>query len=236
MKHVRSTLAMLLATAALCGCSEENKAAAAPAPTQTGNAQATRVANAANNSWLTLNGKVTATTPTSFDLDYGSGRVTVEMDDWDWFQEGRALKPGDQVMVTGRVDNDLFEKKKIEAASVYVENLGTHFFANPGDEEDLARTTIVVPQKQAFVGASGFVTEKEGTEFEIGGPTGVRIDVAKMPDNPLDAQGLVQVKVGDRVQVWGDFNADPDERPEIMAKGLIVLASDQAKAASGEAG
>lgn len=233
MKHVRLALTSLVATAALCGCSEANKAAAAPSPAPTGNAQATRLANSANNSWITLNGRVISTTPTSFDLDYGSGRVTVEMDDWDWFQEGRALKPGDRVMVSGKIDNDLFEKKKIEAASVYVKNLGTHFFANPNDEEDLARTTIVIPNEQAFVGASGVVTEKEGTEFQIGGPTGVRVDTAKMADHPLDNKGLVQVKVGDRVQAWGDFNADPDERPEIMAKGLIVLSQDRAKTAPG---
>jgi uncharacterized protein YdeI (BOF family) len=228
--------ALVLASGALGACSEQSKAeaaatnAAVPAPaTGNGTAPAQRIASTTNGGWITLNGRVVSTTPTSFDLDFGSGRIGVEMDDWDWFQEGRALKPGDQVMVSGRIDKDLFERKKIEAGSVYVQNLGTHFFANPGDEEDFTRTTILVPERQPFAGASGYVTSKEGSEFEIGGPAGIRVDVAKMPDNPLDNVGPVQVKVGDRVQAWGDMNTDPNERPEIMAKGLIILAEDKTK-------
>ena len=237
MKHAskfpRTALVSVIACAALVACSEENKAEAAAAPAASGNStQAARLASATNASFITLNGRVVSTTPSSFDLDYGSGRITVEMDDWDWFQEGRALKAGDQVMVSGRIDRDLFERKKIEAASVYVKNLGTHFFANPGDEEDLARTSILIPQQQGFVGASGYVTAKEGTEFEIGGPSGIRVDVAKLPNRPLDNAGLVQIKVGDRVQAWGDFNIDANERPEIMARGLVVLHSEPAKSGS----
>lgn len=229
-------LALVLAGGGLGACSEQSKAEAAAANTvapATGNgtAPAQRIASTTDGGWITLNGRVVSTTPTSFDLDYGSGRIGVEMDDWDWFQEGRALKPGDQVMVSGQIDKDLFERKKIEAGSVYVQNLGTHFFANPGDEEDFSRTTILVPEQQPFAGASGYVTSKEGTEFEIGGPAGIRVDVAKMAENPLDAVGPVQVKVGDRVQAWGDMNTDPNERPEVMAKGLIILAKDRTKEA-----
>lgn len=40
--------------------------------------------------------------------------------------------------------DDLFEKKTIEAGSVYVENLRTAFYANAQDEEDPTAWTVVV--------------------------------------------------------------------------------------------
>lgn len=223
-----------LAALLLAGCGErETQAVAATAAPA--NAAATtpaeRLQNARNGNWLTLSGRVALVEPAAFQLDYGSGRVMVEMDDWDWFQEGRSLKVGDRVTVSGRVDRDLLEAKKIEASTVYVQNLGTHFFANSGDEEDFRVTTVYVPDQAAMPAAEGIVTGIEGREFVIGAPDGaLRVDTAGMPDNPLDTAGAMQVKIGDRVQVWGPLDLDAHERPEIAAKGLVLLTPDKAKA------
>jgi hypothetical protein len=35
----------------------------------------------------------------AFTLDYGRGQILVEMDDWDWYQEGYNLVAGDHVIV-----------------------------------------------------------------------------------------------------------------------------------------
>jgi len=222
-----------LAALLLVSCGEsDTQAVAASATTNaaTANTPAERLQAAQNGSWLTLTGRVAQVAPTSFQLDYGSGRVLVEMDDWDWFQEGRALKAGDQVTVSGRVDRDLLEAKKIEASTVYVQNLGTHFFANGQDEEDFLMTTVYVPAQAALPAAVGQVLAIEGREFTLGSPDGaVRVDTAGMTDNPLDTVGARQVKIGDRVQVWGALDLDATERPEIAAQGLVVLSPDSRK-------
>lgn len=58
------------------------------------------------------------------------------MRQWDWCQEGYRLLDGGEVTVYGRVDDDMFESKSIEAGSVYVKDLNTYFHANSTDEED----------------------------------------------------------------------------------------------------
>ncbi|MDZ7782331.1 MAG: hypothetical protein U5K56_05075 [Halioglobus sp.] len=70
------------------------------------------------------------------ELDYGQGNITVEMDDSDRDADGYKLIEGDRITVSGVVDDDFYESTKIEAASVYVEELGTHFYASSIDEED----------------------------------------------------------------------------------------------------
>lgn len=219
-----------LAALLLAGCGEsETQAVAASADTNAA-VPAERVENARNGNWLTLSGRVASVSPDSFQLDYGSGQVLVEMDDWDWFQEGRTLKAGDQVTVSGRVDRDLLEAKKIEASTVYVQNLGTHFFANGSDEEDFLVTTVYLPTQAAMPAAVGQVTAIEGRELVLGTPDGaIRVDTAGMADNPMDTVGARQVKIGDRVQVWGPLDLDATERPEIAAQGVVVLSSDRSK-------
>lgn len=228
------TLSHLLAAAAVtalgaCGNSRPvpDNALATRAPS---NEAKQRLAAAWDGNWITLSGRVVGTGADRFQLDYGSGRVTVEMDDWDWFREGRALIAGDEVTVTGRIDDDLYEQKKIEASSVYVKTLGSVFYANPQDEEDLAGTNIYVPGSPGWVVATGTVSGIEGREFSIGASTGdLRVDTAKLSDNPLDAEGRSRIKAGDRVQVWGRLNMDPKERAEIMAEGIAALKPDRTK-------
>lgn len=231
MRTILSNLLAAAAIAALSACGnsrpvpEDHLEAKAPS-----NEAAQRLATAWDGNWITLSGRVVGTGADRFHLDYGSGRVTVEMDDWDWFLEGRALFPGDEVTVTGRIDDDLYEQKKIEASSVYVKTLGSIFYANPQDEEDLAGANIYVPGTPGWVVATGVVSGIEGREFSIGASTGdLQVDTAGMSDNPLDAQGRFQVKAGDRVQVWGRLNMDPRERAEIMAEGMAALKADRTK-------
>jgi uncharacterized protein YdeI (BOF family) len=119
--------------------------AAKAAPVATAGAAldpATRLAAATDGNWINLSGTVLSTAPSTFALDYGPGNITVEMDDWDWYQEGKALVPGDQVVVTGKVDDDLYQSKRIEASSVYAKNLNTYFYASGADEENLAESTV----------------------------------------------------------------------------------------------
>ncbi|MDT9600141.1 NirD/YgiW/YdeI family stress tolerance protein [Sphingosinicella rhizophila] len=189
----------------------------------------TRLAAATDQSWINLNGTVVSTTTDSFVLDYGSDTVTVEMDDWDWYREGQALAPGDPVVVTGKVDSDLWRAKRIEASSVYAKNLNTYFYASGADEEDLLPSTVYVPPSPSSSDTTGYVTAVEGQEFTIGsGMTATRVDTSKITASKRPA-----VKVGDRVYVWGNLDLDPREKSEIMAEGIVILAKDKTKISDG---
>ena len=111
-KHHALAAALPALFLAGCGNAEANDNAAAAEPAE-------QLVAATDANWISLSGTVEATSPSSFILDYGSGEVTVEMDDWDFYREGRGLAVGDPVVVTGRVDRDLFMNARIEASSVY---------------------------------------------------------------------------------------------------------------------
>lgn len=175
-----------------------------------------------NEAWLQLNGTVTSVSANEFKLDYGTGIVRVEMDDWDDTAEGYYVSPGDDVTVLGKLDADVAETRSIEAASVYVDDLNTYFYVNPADEEDVAtagtrfdRRVIGMNSHAAEVYPTtvvGTVKDVDGREFTIDvGTTKLIVDTSQMSYNPLDVEGYQQVEAGDRVRVIGKINSDLSE-------------------------
>lgn len=182
---------------------------------------AAAMADSRDGSLLTIAGKVVAAAPEWFRLRTGDEEITVEMDDWDWYQEGKAIKVGDQVTVTGRVDKGLWEQSRIEASSVFVRNLGVSFLANGADEEE--RTAALVQVGQATTSALGHVSNVEGQELTVGSIDGpIRVDVSQLASKP-------KVQAGDAVYTWGNLDVDPAEGVEMMALGLTVLSADTTK-------
>lgn len=217
-----------LSTVALASCGNAAETANATAQVNGSIPQAQKLAGSPNDSWINLTGSVVSAGPESFTLDYGPGNLMVEMDDWDWYDEGRVIKAGDNVVVTGRVDDDLFHNRRIEASSVYVKNLGTFFYANGMDEESTVHSGILISTMPTLVDATGMVSAVNGREFTIGtGVNALRVDTAQMAANPLDAVGFQQIAVGDRVHVWGDFDLSAGEGTELMADGLIEMLRDR---------
>src|SRR5687768_3293539 len=106
----------LCLAAAVAGCDRAEAPDTVAAGEPPASAEQIRLAAAADQNWINLEGRVVSKTPSAFVLDYGDGSVTVEMDDWDWFQEGQQLLVGDRVSVTGRVDRDLLDRATLEAA------------------------------------------------------------------------------------------------------------------------
>lgn len=179
-----------------------------------------------DDSWITLSGTVQSTSADGFKLDYGDGIVTVEMDAPDGDASGYRVVKGDKVTVSGVVDDDLFETASIEASSVFVEGLNTHFFASSAiDEEDLlvaVPTPVVVSRTMAV----GTVTEVDGREFTL--DTGARrftIDTSRLGANLTDDQGFMQIEVGDRVSVVGSMDRDFFEGRELMADSVVSLST-----------
>jgi len=75
--------------------------------------------------WINLDGRVVSAGPSEFLLDYGRGRINVEVDGWRFYDRGKGLLPGDRVQVSGRLDENFFTANTIEADSVYVKNRDT---------------------------------------------------------------------------------------------------------------
>lgn len=181
----------------------------------------------ADENWISLSGTVSEAKPDGFTLNYDNGSVKVEMDDYSsWHREGRALSNGDEVVVSGRVDDDLFETTSIEAAMVYVERLGTHFYASAMDEETPLQFG---PTYQAdSVVVSGTIRRIDGDTFTLGTGTG-RIDVetGDMGDNPLDEDGFLKLKVGDYVSVAGDYDVRLFKNNEVEATSIVKIQGDE---------
>lgn len=179
-----------------------------------------------DDSWITISGTVDSVREDNFTLDYGDGLVIVEMDDGDRDADAYKLLDGDKVTVTGRIDDDLFENTKIEASSVFVENLNTTFYASAVDEETAERllATVTVPVVVSNTVVQGTVTDVDANEFTVdAGLRQIRIDVTEMPYNPLDDEGYQRITAGDRVRVQGDMTSNLIEGRELMADSVVKL-------------
>jgi uncharacterized protein YdeI (BOF family) len=177
-----------------------------------------------NNTWISLSGIVESTAPDSFLLDYGDGLVTVEMDDGDRDADGYKLIEGDKVTVSGMIDDDLYETTSIEASSVYVESIGTYFYASAIDDEDTF-ITLTTPVVVADTRVQGVVTEVRVNEFDI--DTGLRkltVEVDELMYDPLDDDGYQRIEAGDLVSVRGHLDHDFFEGRELEAESIIELA------------
>ncbi|MGB3212519.1 MAG: DUF5666 domain-containing protein [Desulforhopalus sp.] len=185
---------------------------------------------APNNSWINLSGTVVTAGVSSFELDYGKGIVTVEMDDWDWYKDTYLILSGDRVTVFGYVDDDLFETTSIEAGSVYVRDLNTYYYANNDDEEDVLVTTMNSSFVDNGIQLRGEITSIDGRKFTI--DTAKRtmlVDTIGMFYNPLDDKGYQKIKVGDRVQVTGELNSNVFKKTELLAESVTTLIKDKTK-------
>jgi uncharacterized protein YdeI (BOF family) len=176
-----------------------------------------------NNSWISISGTVRDVKADRFTLDYGKGEVTVEMDDGDRDADGYKLLDGDKVTVNGMIDRDLFEKTKIEAGSVYVEKLGTTFYASSADEEDYIITNVY-PVVISNVDLYGTVSDVKDGEFTLNtGSRRLSVEVDQMLYDPLDEVGYQKIEKGDFVKVSGYIDYDLLEGREVEAQSVIEL-------------
>jgi uncharacterized protein YdeI (BOF family) len=191
-------------------------------------AQEEMAETAPDDTWVSLSGTVVDSDPESFVLDYGDGLMTVEMDDFDAFPDARPLMENDQVVVLGRVDDDLYERRTIEASSVYVEELGTTFYASAADEEDFAAWTVSLPVVIGKIEVTGEVTAVTGREFTVdAGAARIQVDTNALPYNPMDDKGYQKVDVGDRVKVSGEMDHGIIDDRELEADWLVLLDDEQ---------
>lgn len=184
-----------------------------------------------DDSWISISGTVASATADSFVLDYGDGVITVEVGEWGIYGDAYGLLDGDEVTVYGRIDDDLYELRTIEASSVYVENLNTYFYASAADEGDAGDWTlpwiVASPVVVAETTLRGTVTAvaPDAGEFTLAvGDVEMEVETERMTYNPLDDTGYQQVEVGDRVSVTGQIDHDFLEGRVFDAETVLTLA------------
>lgn len=193
-----------------------------------------------DNSWIALSGEVVEVSPETFQLDYGEGLITVEMDGWHWYDDSERLQPGEFVTVAGDVDDDLFEVAKIEAKSVYARERDTYYYASPSDEETAegVATYYAVPLYAAMgkpssqpegtvMTLSGTVTAVQGQEIVLDtGANDVTVDTSALSYNPLDEVGIQQIDTGDVIRVNGQVDEAFFARNELLADTITSIRND----------
>ena len=204
---------------------------------------ATAPANAQNSGfqqgdWVSLTGTIDTTVGDYFIVDYGAGRATIEMDDWDWYPDIHKLLVGDRVTVYGTIDKTGYVDRVIEAGSVYVHNRNTYYFANAADGENLQfAVSPVITVPDSSWGLRGKVTDvDEAREFVMESPFGtIRVDASELAYNPFDEAGGQQITEGDWLVVYGELDT-PDwfgeGEVEVEAESIISLSRDPGKSES----
>ncbi|MGK7295069.1 MAG: hypothetical protein ACNS61_04455 [Candidatus Wenzhouxiangella sp. M2_3B_020] len=178
-----------------------------------------------DDTWISLSGTVTSTTADTFRLDYGDGMIIVEMDDWDDRGETFPLMDGDKVTVYGEVDN-VFVNDTIEAASVYVDDLNSFFYASSADEEELgvwAVDTVVTVGDVSYVGTVQSVDPMTDAFAIDTGKQELTVNVDALLYDPLDDEGFQKIEVGDVVSVEGTLDEDFFTNNDLVADSIVTL-------------
>ena len=179
-----------------------------------------------DDSWISINGEVTSVTADAFELDYGDGQITVEMDDGDRDADGYKLMMGDEVRVSGMIDDDFYDLTTIEASSVYVKNIDTYFYASAMDEEDIGYSIISPSVTDTVVQGTITSVDVNGEQFTLdSGIQELTVEVDELTYNPLDDEGFQQLDVGDRVSVQGSIDHDFFEGRVFEANYVTTLYS-----------
>ena len=178
-------------------------------------------------SWISISGTVVETGSDEFTLDYGRGIITVEMDDWGWYNNDFRTIENDRVTVYGMIDADMYETTTIEARSVYDQDLGTYFYASADDEygqydswfdDDVVLGQTIVKGKVSGVGQNEFTIDT--------GRRMLTVNVSEMSYNPLDDKGFHRIDRGDYVRARGDMDVNFWAGRTLMADSVITLKKD----------
>lgn len=179
----------------------------------------------ADESWISISGWAISADEDSFVLDYGKNTVVVDVNNWGWYTDNFEVVDGNKVTVYGEVDDDLYETTTIDANSIYVEGIGTYFYANEVDKKTDFFNWLPAPGvKAGMTTLTGKVTSISGREFTISqGKKKMMIDTLEMDYNPMDDLGFQNVEKGDLVRVTGRLETGSFEEREIVAANIVNL-------------
>ena len=143
---------------------------------------------------------------------------------------------GDNVTVTGWLDESFLRSGSLDILGVYVEDRRAFFTlgeAAGGTGEEMR--PVVVPTdtlgREGSASMTGTIVELSGEGFILRtGPAEVAVDTTSLFYNPYDDVGVQVLEAGDRVHVTGVLGTGFPEQPVINAYGVtdihIVGAAD----------
>lgn len=182
----------------------------------------------ANITWINISGTVGAVFANRFALDYGSGKITVEMNGADRDADGYKLLRGDKVVVNAMIDDDFYKTTTIEANSLYVDKLNTYFYSSAVDGEDYGyfNQNYCNPIITGETSIEGYVSDVNKNQFTINsGARSVIVNVETLPYNPLDNSGYLQVSRGDVVRAYGIIQDTLFQNRILTADTIVILVS-----------
>lgn len=223
MNNTASVLiALAFSGASVAACAAES-APESPSDTtaQASQSMATPAVSGTDGAWVTVTGDISNVTPRGFRMDIGSRSIPVEFDGF-LSDSTQPLRTGDWVTVSGKIDDSFWERRSIEASSVYSSRLQERFWASGADEEgDITGLALIdVPEQGDWLGVTGEVVSVDQTEKEMVldlGATNLQIDTSALP-------GPVLADRGDRVSVYGSLDtADLWDAKEIDAASVVIF-------------
>lgn len=183
-------------------------------------------------SWVSIDGTVVSVSDDRFTLDYGAGTITVELDDFDAHPEARELRDGAAVTVHGRIDDDLYASRTIEAATVFVGGQDEPLRASALDEEELLfwrGDSPVVPGRTTLRGSVVRTSPRQLRFVVETDSRRVPVLIRQLDDNPLDELGMPGIETGDWVSVTGDLVQLPGGRTALQADQLNAVRRETAR-------
>lgn len=177
---------------------------------------------------ISLTGTVTSTADEEFQLEYGGGVVTVELDRFDWINDpAEILLPGENVMVTGTVDDDWFEGRELVANTLQLNDSFVYYHVDPLSSYPIHLYGAEAAKEMrdgAYVTTSGTIKNHSGDRFEVSYQNGsIPVDVSSLGYNPFDNEGIQKLEEGDRVYVYGNVDDDFFDNKGILATGVYEL-------------
>lgn len=171
---------------------------------------------------------------TTFQLDHGRGEITVDMAGWQWYEsrsqgEVPRLNVGENVTVTGIVDDAFYAAKTLEALTVFVRDRDAFFTIAPygaGGAWSLRPMpgSPLTGSDPTTITLAGRVSAIAGDEFSLDlGASVVSVDTAAMTYDPLDDIGSQRVREGDWVQVSGTLDEHFFEDRELGAARITSI-------------
>ena len=182
---------------------------------------ATPAVSGTDGAWVTVTGDISNVTPRGFSMDIGSRSIPVEFDGF-LSDSTQPLRAGDWVTVSGKIDDSFWERRSIEASSVYSSRLQERFWASGLDEEgDITGLALIdVPDQGDWLGVTGEVVSVDPAETEMVldlGANNLQIDTSSL-------SGPVLADRGDRVSVYGSLDtADLWDAKEIDATSVVIF-------------
>lgn len=181
-----------------------------------------------DNAYVTLSGTVGEITDADeFMLKYKGYRIQVDTNDY-WpnlFGKDaiQVLKPGDKVTVTGKVDDNWFTKKEIDATSISTggKNYSRVYWRGSNNMSNYGSWPYYGWNDEMYeerVGLSGTVSKVTGDNtFEMKYGTGT----VKVDTSGLDIIKANMLNRGDRVTVYGNMDDNWFGKRELNADYLI---------------